>query len=518
MEKQIDQVTALLQRNKLTAWVVHVFSTKGPTLSAIILIWSCVLLLLSDWPGWWPPLPAPVSAVAQRLGKSFSSGRHFMFDRYQKESPRIPAAQPVTVVAIDEKSLAQIGQWPWPRHRLAALLDAIGAHQPAALGLDIYMPESDQTSPSRVAAALERSHPELARRLHGLPSNDDALAASLRRTPSVLGAAGFDFKTYTTSEGLRTWPIGMVGAPGHESALSRIRDYPAVLASLPQLQSAAAGQAMLSVSLESNVVRRIPLVARVGGEPVAGLAMEMFRVAMGENEIQIHGDGKGVGAVSVSDLLVPTQGEGSVFLHYARQQETLDRYVSALDVLDGKVDPLALRGKLVLIGLTGFGLTDMRTTALGEHVPGIEIQAQLLEALFEQRFLLRPWWMIFVEITGALLVGGLMIWAIPRAMSSNALGVVYRIPKASMLVSLALNAVIVALGFYLFRSRGWLFDAASFFLVTSAVFAMIFAFVQASAARKKEAERQRDIEALIARAQAAEQLSPDAGAFPTEKR
>ena len=73
-----------------------------------------------------------------------------------------------------------------------------------------------------------------------------------------------------------------------------------------------------------------------------------------------------------------------------------------------------------------------------------------------------------------------------------------------MLMSLALNAVIVGIGFYLFRARGWLFDAASFFLITSAIFAMIFAFAEASANKRKEAERNREINALIERAKAAE--------------
>ena len=504
MEKQIDQITELLQRNKLTGWIIRIISTKGRALSAVILVWSCLMLLLSDWPMWWPPMPKVVSVVAEQFSGSFNNGRNFMFDRYQKDSPRVPESQPVTIVAIDEKSLAQVGQWPWPRHELATLISKIAAYEPAAIGLDIYMPEVDQTSPDQVARSVAQREPALASRLRTLPSNDDLLAQRLRETPSVLGAAGFDFKTYTTSDGLRTRPLQVVGQGGAAEALAQVRDYPAVLASLPMLQSAAAGQAVLSVALEAGAVRRLPLLVRVGGEPVPGLAMEMLRVATGEPAIRVDVGDKGIESLAVADLVVPTQAQGEVYLHYAPQAATINRYVSALDVLDGKVEPQALQGKLVLIGLTGFGLTDMRVTALGEHVPGIEIQAQLMESLFDQRFLLRPWWMIFVEIAGALVVGSLMIWLIPRAQHSSALGVVYKIPKASMLMSLALNAVIVGIGFYLFRARGWLFDAASFFLITSAIFAMIFAFAEASANKRKEAERNREINALIDRAKTAE--------------
>ena len=159
----------------------------------------------------------------------------------------------------------------------------------------------------------------------------------------------------------------------------------------------------------------------------------------------------------------------------------------------------------MLVGLTGFGLNDMRTTALGELVPGIEIQAQLIEALFDQRFLLRPWWMVLAEIAAALVVGGLMIWFIPRLGPSRKLGLVYKVPRAGLLASIAINAVAVSVGFYLFREYGLLFDAASFVLVTSAVFGMIFTFAQASAVRQKQEQRDREWADLEQRALRAEQ-------------
>lgn len=496
-----QQLTQRIQAHAAVRWMVQVVSEQGRPLAAIVLLWSSLMLLLSDWPVWWPNLPRPAAAVAESFTSSFASGRHFMFDRYQRESPRKPQSQPVTIVAIDEKSLARLGQWPWPRHRLAALLDAIGQHQPAAVGLDMYMPEADQTSPDKVALTLQRQHPDLAQRLSALPSNDQLLAQSIGRTPIVLGAAGFDFKTYTTSEGLRTWPLQLHGA----QALPNVtRKYPAVLVSLPQLQSAASGQAVLSVDLSDGAVRRIPLVVEVGAQPVPALALEMFRVATDSRQSDVLLDDHGVTAVRVADLTIPTQPGGEVYLHFAKQTSTLQRYVSAVDVLEGRVDPQALQGKLVLLGLTGFGLNDMRTTALGEHVPGIEIQAQLLEALFDQRFLQRPWWMVFAEIASALLIGGLMIWLVPRMGPHHRLGVVYKLPKAGLLASVGINAAAVSVGFYLFRQHGLLFDAASIFLVTSAVVGMIFAFVQASEVKAKEAQRDKEWADLVERLEQAE--------------
>lgn len=495
---ELHRVAERVQSHRFIRKIIDIVSEKGRPLTVVILLWSCFLLMLSDWPQWWPRLPAAVTWVTDSFNGSFKNGRHFMFDRYQRESPRQSQSQPVTIVAVDEKSLAQMGQWPWPRHRLAALIDTIGRHEPAAIGLDMYMPEVDQTSPDQIAQSLAAQRPDLASALRQLPSNDQLLAQSLARTPSVLGAAGFDFKTYTTTDGLRVRPVALQGG---EQLPPLVRAFPAVLASLPELQSAAAGQALLSVDLQAGAVRRMPLVMRVGEQPVPSLAMEMFRVATDSDQIAVDLNARGVRAVQVADLSVPTQASGDVYLHYARQADTVRRYVSAVDVLQGQVDPQALQGKLVLLGLTGFGLNDMRTTALGEHVPGIEIQAQLIESLFEQRFLLRPWWMIFAEIASALLVGSLMIWLIPRAATSSTIGLVYKVPKAGLLASLGINAGVVGVGHYLFHAHGLLFDAASFFLVTSAVFGMIFAFAQASAAKQKQAEQKKEIDDLIARAE-----------------
>jgi len=97
---------------------------------------------------------------------------------------------PATIVEIDHKSLTALGQWPWPRSLLAQLVDAIGRQQPAAIGIDILMPEPDGLSPERLLARARRQDPELARRLDALPGNDAELARALKAAPAVLAVAG----------------------------------------------------------------------------------------------------------------------------------------------------------------------------------------------------------------------------------------------------------------------------------------------------------------------------------------
>ena len=478
---------------QLKAWVARIkqlFSAgKGRPAAAAILLWLLGTNFYSELrllPTWNDSIPGSALRIA---AKPFNTGRQILFDEYQRTFPRQPQSQPVTIVAIDEKSLKQIGQWPWPRNQLANLIDAIARHQPAAIGLDMYMPERDQTSPDRVAANLSAQHSDLAKALGRLPSHETQLADSLRAVPSVLGATGFDFATFSTSSGLRTTPLVVHG----EDIASHLQNFPFVLASLPELQAAATGQALLTVTAsEAGVVRQIPLVLAVNEQPVPGLALELLRVASGSSAIEVNVDRYGIQTVSVADLVVPTQPDGDFWLHFARAASTSARVVSAADVLAGSVDPDRLSGRLVLLGLTGFGLSDVRTTALGEVVPGIEIQAQVLEAMFDQDFIGRPWWLKWLESGVILLCGGLMIWLIPSTDNRFA-AALKTAPKKQTWVVLGLNVIMLGAGYLLFRSTGLMLDAASMFICLSPVLGSLISSAMIEIDRQTEqlsAERQ----------------------------
>jgi len=448
--------------DKLFSWIRKAMAARnGRPMAMVILFGLCINSLLSEWP--LAHKPAVVTTLEQWTTGTFQTGQRQLFDGYQRKFPRIPLSQPVTIVAIDEPSLAAIGQWPWPRNRLATLVDQINAMKPLAIGLDIYMPEPDQTSPDKVANNLPPSELALSRALKSLPSHETVLAKSLAAAPSILGAAGFDHEALTTNNQLLTAPIQTQGA----NPFPFVKHFDHVLASLPQLQQAAHGQALLSVALEQGVVRKIPLVMSLGDQLVPSLPMEMFRLATQSPAIQVQVNSGGVQSVGLADLAVPTQKAGDVWLHFAKASSTSDRYVSALDILQGRADPERFEGKLILIGLTGSGLNDMRTTALGELVPGIEIQAQIIETIFDGRFLHRPYWLKWAETMFLLIFGLMLVWYVPRA-DSRLARLLRTMPGASALIGLSLNILIILSGFFFFKHFGLLVDAASIFIVSSA--------------------------------------------------
>jgi len=444
---------------------------KGRPWALVLLFALLFLNLCSEWPGD-IPRPAFLDKVDSILPDSFGSARQLLFDHFQRRFPRVPATQPVVIVEIDDKTLESVGQWPWPRNRLAHLIDVIAAKKPLAIGLDIYMPEPDQTSPGMVADNLPDTASEVATELRAMPSHERILESALRASPSILGAAAFDHATSTTSTTMLSAPV-LVHGP---NPLHKVHHFDYVLASLAELQGAAHGQAMLNVAQEQGTVRRMPLIMGLRDKLVPGLPIEMLRVATGSPAIEVFAGQSGVkslGIAGVSDVRIPTQSDGDIWLRYASIQSTQQRYVSARDVLQGKVDDARFHNKLILVGLTGTGLTDMRTTALGELVPGIEIQAQTIESIFEGRFLLRPAWLKWAELGFITVCGLLLIWYMPR--TDSRLAVFMRaVPKASAIIGIALNLIVVSISFVMFRYFGLLADATSVFIILSAVMASFF--------------------------------------------
>ena len=397
------------------------------------------------------------------------------FDRYQIWLPRVREHGPVQIIAIDEASLKEYGQWPWPRSQFAELIKRIASYQPLAIGLDILFPEADMTSPEALAARLPPG--PLRDELASLPPNDEVLASAMRRAPIVLGAAGFKFATATTSESLRSWPVRVP-----QGAVLPVVVFPQALASMPMLQAAAKGQGFLSAELEKGVVRRTPLVSALRDTLVPSLSMELLRVASGARSIEVAADADGIHTVSVGDLHVPTLPDGSVWVNFSAPAP--DRYLSAVDLMHGRLDPAAVQDKVIIVAQTGLGLMDYKTNVRGDLAPGVDVHAQLIESFLDGAFLQRPAWMRWAEVGTLISCSLLLIWAAPR------LGLRMAAPLAGLL-SLALFGG----GALLFTRAGLLFDAATVFCAMAVVCFSLLASMQAAAVRdRKRSDRALQLE------------------------
>ncbi|HAJ71498.1 MAG TPA: chase2 sensor protein [Methylophilaceae bacterium] len=343
----------------------------------------------------------------------FKSFRLSLFDEYQKVLPRHTVSRSVVIVEIDESTLSALGQWPWPRNYLAALIDAISVLKPAAIGLDIIMPEPDHASPQAIADSRPDLSKQVLNELKSAATNDSLLADSLAHGPTVLGAAGFSFRTAETQGGLRTRMIVTKG----QDPLPRLTAFPYVLTSLPELQNAARGQGLLSSNLDNGVVRRSVILASINNSLAPNLSLEMLRVAHAASNIVIQSSRFGVNSATIGKLHIPLQENGEAWLYFDKASR--DRYISAVSVFKGEVSEKSIKGKLVLIGLTGLGLQDMISTPFGDRRPGVEAHAQIIEAVEDGRFLVRPWWMRFFEIAFLLSSGSFILWWLPQTKLIN---------------------------------------------------------------------------------------------------
>ncbi len=400
--------------------------------------------------------------------------RSAWFDAFQLLAPRTPHSLPVTVVEIDQKSLAKIGQWPWPRDVLAELVDAINRHRPAAIALDILMPEPDAMSPERALARAGSSDTELSRVLAGRPSNDAVLARALAAAGAILVVAGMPDPTGMP---LRAPPFSVRDASGSLAPTTplapNLARHAGVLTSIDALDAAASGHGLISVDSADDVIRRVPLAASVNGTLVPALAIEMLRVALGVPAVRLEVSGATVNGISIGDVAVPTERDGAVRIYYSHRRE--DRFVSAIDVLDDRVDPASLEKQLVLIGVTGLGLSDFRSTPVGERMPGSEIHAQLVENIVDGTLLQRPGWAPTLEAGLFLLLGTWLIVATPRWK-----------PQNSALIMLGGVALPAALAFVAFWAQRSLFDAATPALSLMLLYGVLLVLTLAETTRQKK--------------------------------
>jgi adenylate cyclase len=391
----------------------------------------------------------------------FPQLRHAAFDTLARLSPREPRPLPVYVVDVDEASLARLGQWPWPRTRLAELVSRLTEQGAAAIALDILLAEPDQRSPRHVLAPWF-DRPGVRELVADLPDGDRALAEAIAAGPVVTAFV----LTHADSERA---PARKAGWATAGDLRLRLPLFSGAVPSLERFEQAAAGNGALNFyPAADGRIRSIPLVLRRNDDFLPGLALETLRVALGQRSFLLRAaedapdlgiNEQGVAArVRSGPLVAPINRRGELWLHFS--PVVTDRYIPAWRVLAGDIDEHALRDGIVLIGATAAGLQDIHVNAPGEVISGVELHAQTIEQLLLQRYLIRPDWAVPAEIGGQLLISLVLIAAMRRSGPGG----------PALLVGLAVAAA-QGLAFYAFVRQGWLFDPWSGSVTILAVYA-----------------------------------------------
>lgn len=337
----------------------------------------------------------------------------------------------IVIIDIDEASLTELGPWPWPRDRLARLLDELFDRQQVAQvgwGLAFDVPD-DSTGLTRLRQLAEqelRDVPAYTQRLRGMQASldhDGAFARALQQRPVVLG---YHFTPTARHQG--QLPAPAMSAESLQGRAVGLVEWPGYRANLPRLAAAAPSAGFLNLQKEADGrVRSVPLLALHEGQTYEAFALALYRMALDNPPIapgwapaqfpaRYHGlshlrlgDGPDAVTVPVSDgvtarvpFLGPAGPGGGSF-----------RYVSAADLLAGRVPAGELQGKRVLVGSTAADMGARHATPLGADHPAIEVHASLLSGLLEGRLPVRPDYAAGYGLLVLLGVGLLLALALP---------------------------------------------------------------------------------------------------------
>jgi len=374
------------------------------------------------------------------------------FDSFQRLSPRLYTAVPVRIVDIDDASLARIGQWPWPRSEVAALVSKLFGMGAAVVVFDAVFAEPDRTSPARLLDGITglSVDAKLRRDIEQLPDHDALLAKAFADGPVVTGFV------FTNQPGGRD-PRATAGFNYGGDPFAHLASRSGTVVNLPDLEAAASGNGSFTVDPDPDGIhRRVPLLFAHEGALYPSLAAEAIRIATGAKSYSVKTAGSsgetsfgartGITQLRIGkEFTVPTSPRGEIWVWYTSPVPA--RSVPAWELLAGAVDPKQIEGNIVLVGTTAAGLRDIRATPLDPVSSGVSVHAQIIEQILLGEYLERPDWATGAELLYLLALSLLLALLIPRV---GAVG--------TALLGAGAIAVAVALSWYAYRSWHWLLD------------------------------------------------------------
>lgn len=388
----------------------------------------------------------------------------------------------IVIVDIDEKSLAEVGRWPWSRNRLATLVDELfDRHQIALLGFDVVFAEPDESSGLKRLRELAQGDLKdaagFADRVSQLQASldyDAMFARALEKRPVVMGYYFTSDREGRTSGALPRPVMAREALLGRPISFTSWNGYGS---NIEQLARAAplAGY-FNSITDTDGVVRSIPLLAEYKGGYYESLALSMFRMLAGQPEVTpgFPRDRFVSRGYTGLESVILKQGEKSLAIPVDHRVAALVpyrgfggvtggsfRYISAADILSQRVPAGTLRDKIVLVGTTAPGLLDLRVTPVGETYPGVETHANIISGLMDGKLFVKPDYAVGYEVVVLLLSGLTLALALPLLSATRA-----------VLVSVGVIAALIALNFYLFFGQGLVLPLASALVMAGLAFAL----------------------------------------------
>ena len=349
----------------------------------------------------------------------------------------VPPSPAVVLAVIDEKSLEREGRWPWPRSKIAALVDRLSRDGAKVIGFDIAFVEPEENSVRPFIEQLTREmdakaamNPKLAgvleeSRKHA--DNDLALATALKNSSAAV-VLGYFFHESEASLGYRIAP-GEIARRIERLADSRYpfiqyetRDAsaaPFIDAYAPEpnldiLNRAAPSSGYFSLRPDPDgMLRWMPLAIRGGDDIFPPLAIMSAWHYLGKPRLALKVGVLGMAGVQMGDRFAPTDENGRLLINYLGPAKTFPHF-PVTDVLRGELPAGTFKDKIVLIGATAVGTFDLKSTPVDALYPGLEIHATVIDNILTGNYLARPEWSKIYDIFAVVVLAALVGVVLPR--------------------------------------------------------------------------------------------------------
>ena len=398
----------------------------------------------------------------------------------------------VVILDIDEKSLIEQGHWPWPRNKLAHLVDLLfDQYKIDVLGFDILFAEHDESSGLKSLEALAKTtflnDPHFNATLDKLRPTlnyDQLFADSLKNRRVALGY-------YFRHDGQHLASVGALPSPVLPRTTFNPNNVSAVVANgfaanLPVLQKNVVASGFFNASPlvgADGVFRRISLLQQYDGALYETLGLSVARLALREPPLSLNyaeGEPNAIAleSINLGHRRIPVDIDVAALIPYRGKQGSF-AYVSASDVLQGKAPADVLRGAIILVGTTAPGLLDARTTPMQESYAGVEAHANIISGIIDNHIKARPAYTLGVELISLLLVGLMLAFALPVLA-----------PLWATVLSLATLTGLTAFNLSMWQSANLVLPLASTLVMTTVlfVFNMTYGFFTESLGKRSLAK------------------------------
>ncbi|MEA3331398.1 MAG: CHASE2 domain-containing protein, partial [Campylobacterota bacterium] len=319
----------------------------------------------------------------------------------------------IVIVDIDERSIKELGQWPWERDKVAKILTNLSDSGVGIIGLDIVFGEADKTSPKRLAKKWGIDDTNM-------PDYDLILAHAIANTPTILGYV-FDFDIDSTNEAPQIPAIFIEKSKGDMEFIPHAKG---VLTNLKVIQDAGYSSGyMNNIPDEMGIIRSVPLLIEYDDEIYPSLALEMYRIAIDASRVTALYSEVGVESVYLDKHTIKSDRFARLHLNFRGVSKSYN-YISAVDIYNGVVKRELLEGKFVLIGTSAYGLMDLRSTPMDSVIAGVEIHANMIDNLLNSDMLVKPSWAEIADIFAIIFISFIVVFFYSR-LSLLTLTIVY---------------------------------------------------------------------------------------------